>query len=133
MRHFGRNLIVHSDERAIMINSAGHVIFETPLDGSGSVVAEIFKDKNGEIISCFVKGEKVTIYKEYSLRGVFAVKSEALIRGDMTEVFEPSYLFFDQDKNELFLVVKEGVAKERTLVITYQIDHVSLSSKKVAQ
>ena len=28
MRHLGRNLVVHSDERAIMINSAGHIIFE---------------------------------------------------------------------------------------------------------
>ena len=42
LRHLGRNLIVHSNKRVTMINSAGHVIWEQPLVGSGNAVVEMF-------------------------------------------------------------------------------------------
>ena len=43
MRHLGRNLLVHSSERAMLINSAGHVIFEVPFpEHKGKVPIEIF-------------------------------------------------------------------------------------------
>jgi len=85
MRHVGRNLVVHSNERAIMINSAGHIIFEHPLEGTGPAVAEFFQDVRGEIVSCFVRGEKVTIYNGFLLRGAFTITSEVkdLARGEM--------------------------------------------------
>ena len=107
MRHLGRNLVVHSDERAIMINSAGHIIFEQPLEGTGPAVAEFFQDVRGEIISCFVRGEKVTIYNGFLLRGVFTITSEVedLTDGEMAEVFEPLHLLFDSTTNGLYLIV----------------------------
>jgi hypothetical protein len=43
LRHLGRNLLVHSDKRALLINSQGHVIFEQPFEGAkGKVPIEIF-------------------------------------------------------------------------------------------
>ena len=42
LRHLGRNLLIHSDNRVSMINSAGHVIWEQPLSGEGSAVVEMF-------------------------------------------------------------------------------------------
>jgi len=45
-----------------MINSQGHVIFEQPLEGSGKSLVEMFAVDQG-IISCFVRGDHVTVYK----------------------------------------------------------------------
>ena len=42
LRHLGRNLLIHSDNRVSMINSAGHVIWEQPLSGDGSAAVEMF-------------------------------------------------------------------------------------------
>jgi hypothetical protein len=43
MRHIGKNLLLHSNNRAMLFNSAGHVIFEVPFVGSTTrVPIEIF-------------------------------------------------------------------------------------------
>ena len=42
LRHLGRNLLIHSDNRVSMINSAGHVIWEQPLSGDSSAAVEMF-------------------------------------------------------------------------------------------
>jgi len=42
MRNIGKNILVHSDERAIMINSAGQILYEVPFEGTGKTVVEIF-------------------------------------------------------------------------------------------
>jgi len=47
-----------------MFNSLGHVIFEQPLEGEGRAVVEMFTIETG-IFSCFVRGDIVTVYKEY--------------------------------------------------------------------
>jgi hypothetical protein len=52
-----------------MINSAGHVAFETVLSGDGKSVAEFFQQKNGEVYSVFVRGENCTVYREHTLVG----------------------------------------------------------------
>ena len=134
MRHLGRNLVVHSDERAIMINSAGHIIFEQPLEGTGPVVAEFFQDVRGEIISCFVRGEKVTIYNGFLLRGVFTITSEVedLTEGEMQEVFEPLHLLFDSITNSLYLIVTEGSSESQNLVSSYAIDFNAMEAKKLS-
>lgn len=42
LRNVGRNILALSNERAILINSAGQNVYEVPLEGSGRAVAEIF-------------------------------------------------------------------------------------------
>ena len=62
----GRNLIAHSDERVAMFNSAGHVIFEQPLEGEGHAAVEMFMVDSSGIYSCFVRGDTVTVYKSFA-------------------------------------------------------------------
>lgn len=71
MRNIGKNILVHSDERAIMINPAGQILYEVPFEGSGKTVVEIFQDRNGEIVSCFVRGDFVAIFRENQFKGSF--------------------------------------------------------------
>jgi len=66
MRHIGKNLLLHSNNRALLFNSAGHVIFEVPFVGSkGRVPIEIFQSKSGDYFIVFAIGQKVTIYKTW--------------------------------------------------------------------
>ena len=70
MRRLGRNLIAHSNERVVMVNSVGHVIFENPLEGHGKSVVEFFMSGE-DIYSCFVREDMVTIYNAHTLTGSF--------------------------------------------------------------
>jgi len=117
-----------------MINSAGHIIFEQPLEGTGPAVAEFFQDVRGEIISCFVRGEKVTIYNGFLLRGVLTITSEVedLTEGEMQEVFEPLHLLFDSITNSLYLIVTEGSSESQNLVSSYAIDFNAMEAKKLS-
>lgn len=77
LRNINRNLLVHSNERAIMMNSAGHVNFETPIPfGRGPAIVEFFQLQSGELFSVFVRGEKCLVYKEWALVGQFDLTSE---------------------------------------------------------
>ena len=68
LRHLGRNLVVHSNRRVSMINSAGHVIWEQPLLGNGNAVIEMFQ-VGSDVYSVFVKEDQVVIYKQYAAKG----------------------------------------------------------------
>lgn len=68
LRHLGRNLIVHSNKRVTMINSAGHVIWEQPLVGNGNAVVEMFQ-AGSDVWSVIVKEDQVVIYKQYAAKG----------------------------------------------------------------
>ena len=72
LRHLGRNLIVYSNSRVSMINSAGHVIWEQPLVGTGDSVVEMFM-VGKDIYSVFVKEDQVTVYKQYATKGQFRI------------------------------------------------------------
>lgn len=69
VRNMGRNLIAYSDERALMINSSGHIAFEVALPGDGKSVMEFFQLANGDVYSVFVRGEKCTVFKEHLMVG----------------------------------------------------------------
>jgi hypothetical protein len=57
MRHIGKNLLLHSNNRALLLNSAGHVIFEVPFVGAKSrVPVEIFQTKGGDYFIVFAIG-----------------------------------------------------------------------------
>ena len=47
-----------------MFNSQGHVIFEQPLEGTGRAAVEMFQVE-GQIYSCFVRGDSIVVYKQY--------------------------------------------------------------------
>lgn len=64
LTHIGRNLMVYSNRRAVLINSVGHVIFEVPLEGDAEAAVEMFQMKS-DIYTTILKGNKLTIYKEY--------------------------------------------------------------------
>ena len=73
LRHIGRNLIVYSDERVVMVNSVGHVIFEVPLLGESASALEIFQEKNGDIFTIMVRDKLVTVYNGYVSAGSFLI------------------------------------------------------------
>ena len=66
MRHLNKNLLLHSNNRAMLFNSAGHVIFEVPFVGStGKVPIDIFQTADSNIYIVFAVGQKLTIYRSY--------------------------------------------------------------------
>lgn len=73
-----------------MINPAGQVLFEAPLLGEGKAVAELWQDRNGEVYSCFVRGDKVIVYRDDKPQGSFKINidSESIPR-QMIETFQP--------------------------------------------
>jgi hypothetical protein len=86
----GRNILALSDERGIMINSAGHVVYELPFEGSGNSAAEIYQDRNGEIVSCFVRNDIFFVFRENQLKGTFQIISDLEdFPESFLEVFRP--------------------------------------------
>ena len=81
-----------------------------------------------------MRGEKVTIYNGFLLRGVFTITSEVedLTDGEMVEAFEPLHLLFDSTTNSLYLIVTEGSSESQNLVSSYAIDFYALESKKLS-
>jgi len=61
--HVDETLIAYSNERAIMLNTNGQVMFEIPITGQGKTVAEFYRNLNGELVSVFVRNEKVFVLK----------------------------------------------------------------------
>ncbi len=72
LRYLSRNLLVYSKERAIMMNSAAHVIYDVHLEGQltqgkpleSHLAVEMF-EFSGHIYSVFAKDYKVIIYRDY--------------------------------------------------------------------
>ena len=91
LRHIGRNLIIYSDERVVMVNSVGHVIFEVPLLGESSSALEIFQEKSGDIFTIMVRDKLVTVYNGYVSAGSFLI-NEVQDGGS----FKPLELFYNQ-------------------------------------
>lgn len=117
-----------------MINTAGQVIFEVPIYGQGKLVVEFFKDRNGDLHSCFVRGDQVLVFKDSKLKGSFQIVSDyEALPESMQEIFQPLEIFYD-GHGSLFLVVKEGHSDDRqSFLTTYSIDIDRLISEKVAQ
>ena len=121
----GRNLIAHSDERVAMFNSQGHVIFEQPLEGEGPSAVEMFMVDSG-IYSCFVRGDLVTVYKQYLQVGSFRVEDVAELPAEYTGAFEPLELIFSGD-GKLLLTAKVGTSSgddNQNMISVFDIDYV---------
>jgi hypothetical protein len=75
LRYLSRNLLVHSDERALLINSASHVIYDVHFDAhmdpnyklqpNAQGLAVEFFELNGHVYSVFAKNYKVITYRDY--------------------------------------------------------------------
>jgi len=52
------------------------VLFEAPLEGAGKSVVEFYRDRNGELVSCIVRGDRVHIYKDAIFKGSFQIISD---------------------------------------------------------
>lgn len=57
-------MLAVSNERGIMINQAGHILFEHTFEGQGQSVSEIYQDRNGEIVTLFVRNDVFYVYRE---------------------------------------------------------------------
>jgi len=75
-KYLSRNLLAHSQRRAMLVNTAGHANYEVDFgqlfgdsvlsaqaDGAQPPVATMF-DFEGQIYSCFAFGNSVTVYKD---------------------------------------------------------------------
>jgi len=132
IRNVGRNILAVSDERGIMINSVGHVVYELPFEGSGNSVAEIYQDRNGEIVSSFVRNDNFYVYRENQLKGTFQIIGDLEdIPESFLEVFKPLQIFQD-GLGQMLLIVKEGESKDEIYLATYSIDLERLRSNKIA-
>ena len=69
------SLVAYSSERALMVTTQGDVLLDVPLVGSGKIVVEIFKD-GADLFACFVRQDKVQIYKNGKPHGAFQISSE---------------------------------------------------------
>ena len=133
----GRNLIAHSDERVAMFNSAGHVIFEQPLEGEGHAAVEMFMVDSSGIYSCFVRGDTVTVYKSFAQVGSFRIEDQdsdaAELPAEFTGVFEPLELIFSEDKLLLTAKVAVNADNASSLLGVYNIDFANLKSEFVGR
>ena len=131
IRNVGRNVLAVSDERAIMINSAGHIVYELPLEGTGQSVSEIFQDRNGEIVTSFVRNDNFYLYRENQLKGTFQIVGDLEdIPSSFSEEFIPIQMFYD-GLGQMLLVTQEGHSKDERYFATYSIDIERLRSDKI--
>lgn len=112
-----------------MINSQGHVIFEQPLAGSGASLVDMFiMDK---VYSCFVRGDTVTIFKEYLQVGQINIEEVSDLPAEFTGVFEPLELLYNDDK--LRLTAKVGTAEGKNFISVFDINFNELKAESVSQ
>jgi hypothetical protein len=80
LRYLSRNLLVYSDERALLINSASHVIYDVQFnahmdpafavkEGQSGLAVEFFEHQ-GHVYSVFAKNYKIITYRDYQQVGV---------------------------------------------------------------
>lgn len=102
-RYLSRNLLAHSQRRAMLVNTAGHANFEIDFgslfgasavtaqnDGLHPPVAAMF-DFEGQIYSCFAFGNSLVIYKAAQYLSTVTLDSSL----DSSAVIEPLDLVFD--------------------------------------
>lgn len=111
MRHVDDNLLTFSNERALLISTQGQIQFEAPLIGQGKSVAEFFRDRTGELITCLVRGDRVLVFKDSHLKGSFQIISDIeALPENLAEIFQPLEIF-EVGHGSLLLVVREGLSE----------------------
>lgn len=101
LRYLSRNLLAVSQKRALLINSASHIIYDVPFDSlmqqtDANVVTEFFELK-GNVYAVFAKGDRIAIYKDYQQVAILEYKAAKSLE-----------LIFDRKTETLvFLVLQE--------------------------
>ena len=123
LRHLGRNLLVQSNERVLMVNSVGHVIFEQPLTGVGLSKIDIFTHQS-KVHSVFARGNSVTIYLQHQEIGTLELPQFT----DIAEKFdsinpEPVEIIYRPETQQLLVISKVALseAKNQVQVATYEV------------
>jgi hypothetical protein len=133
LRHVDDTLLALSNERAISIGINGQVNFEVPLVGQGKSVAEFYRERTGELITCLVRGDRVIVFKDNQAKGSFQVISDVeALPDNMQEVFQPLEIFHD-GHGSLILVVREGSSAGESYLASYNIDTERMRSEKISQ
>lgn len=80
LRYLSRNLLVYSEQRALLINSASHIIYDVQFDSyldpnfsvpkENSGLAVEFFELNGHVYSVFAKDYKIITFRDYQQVGV---------------------------------------------------------------
>jgi hypothetical protein len=103
LRYLSRNLLVYSENRAILLNSVSHVIYDVHLEGfldkatTAKGFAVEFFELKGHVYSVFAKNNKVIIYKDYQQVGVLEYSSKNM---------RPLSLIFDRATQQLVLLTE---------------------------
>ena len=110
LRYLSRNLLVYSDDRALLINSASHVIYDVQFDAymdpaftvsqEDTGLAVEFFELKGHVYSVFAKNYKVITYKDYQQVGVQEYSNYT------QQMFKPLGLIFDRPSQELILLAQ---------------------------
>ena len=100
LRYLSRNLLVYSDQRALLINSASHIIYDVQFDAyldpshkvarENSGLAVEFFELEGHVYSVFAKDYKIITYRDYQQVGVQEFANYT------NQLFKPLGLIFDR-------------------------------------
>eukprot|EP00347_Sterkiella_histriomuscorum_P017346 403349738 len=121
LRYLTRNLLVYSSQRALMINSAAHVIYDVHLEGElrsgvpqeSHLAVEMF-EHGGHIYSVFAKDYQVIIYRDYQQMGTLEYTQE---QSSTLPDIKPLSMLYDRQHHELVLLANMGSNKLQSFVI----------------
>jgi hypothetical protein len=113
LRYLSRNLLVYSERRALLLNSASHVIYDLHFEGTEETITEFFELK-GHVYSVFAKGNKVIIYKDYQQVG----GSLEYVTENSFEGVRPLQMIYERTSQKLILLA----LTEASVMTTFTVD-----------
>ena len=134
LAYLSRNLLVYSQHRAMLLNTAGHFNFEVDFaslfnqdvaTASGSKPVAAMFDHEGQLYSCFAHGNKAVLYKAAQYLMELPLDASLDVEDLSVDLMEMQY---DSQTSQLYIF-----GKEAKTVRTYQLDMGTLSSNKIAQ
>ena len=113
LRYLSRNLLVYSNQRALLVNSKGHVIYDVSLEDDISssatnsttttnLAVELF-EFGGQIYSCLAKGNKVILYKDYQHVTTLEYTDGGSDNAERLRL-KPQQIIFDKKSNQPILM-----------------------------
>ena len=121
LRYLSRNLLVYSDQRALLINSASHIIYDVQFDSyldpnfsvpkKNSGLAVEFFELEGHVYSVFAKDYKIITFRDYQQVGVQEYSNYT------NQIFKPLGLIFDRPTQELILLAQIDADNLRSFTV----------------
>jgi len=144
LRYLSRNLLVFSQLRAMLVNTAGHANMEIDFGaifgtsavkalqaGKATPIADLF-DFNGRIVTCFVFGNKAVLYADAQYWD--AVPLDDSIDAGVTDhdVIEVLQMLYDQSTQRLTILVRTNANTLKSVVIELSNLSVEIQAKVAA-